>query len=137
MVLERMTALGMQRQVDLVRASDAIASDIGLDTGISESTASRLIYSDNYMPDRDTLALLARTLQVDFDELILFVHGGPGRQAPSTVGHMLHPLAVELNQMLAEDSGVPDEDRAALEALTERIHAPLRKFMRRRRHRSA
>jgi transcriptional regulator with XRE-family HTH domain len=136
LILSRMTDLGMQRQVDLVRASTTIAPSIGLDTGISDSTVSRLIYTDDYMPDRDTLALLARTLRVDFDELVLFVFRGAEGQKPAVVGEQIHWLAAELNRILTDDSPEHADDRAAIEDLVDRVIEPTRKWMRRK-HRSA
>jgi transcriptional regulator with XRE-family HTH domain len=131
-ILERMAAHGMQRQVDLVRASDQVAESVGADSGISDSTVSRLLYSDSYMPDRDTLVVLAATLQVDYRGLVLFVYeqsAGP----PEATSEPIPPLALEIGRMLAQTSPVPEERRKALEVLLGRVIDPERKYMRRRR----
>jgi transcriptional regulator with XRE-family HTH domain len=54
--------------------------------------------------------------------------GGPSPAPPAT-----HPLVHELSRILAPDSPVPEQDRAALESVLDRMLDPYRKVLRRRR----
>jgi len=54
--------------------------------------------------------------------------GGPQTAPPAA-----HPLVHELGRILAQDSPVPEPDRAALESVLDRMLDPYRKVLRRRR----
>lgn len=116
-----MASQGHRRQVDLARAAD-----------ISESTVSRLIYSDS-VPDPETLNKIAPALGVDPQKLILMTHVPDADEAPPAP-RQRHPLVVEIERMLAPDSPIPPEDLKMLERMLDRvIDHPYRQMMRRRR----
>jgi transcriptional regulator with XRE-family HTH domain len=115
-VWQRMGELGMRKQLDLVH-----------EPGLSKSTVSRILRDDDFRPHVDTLRVLAERLDVDANELILFVHG---EAEPAAAGAPIHPRAAELNRMLAADSGLPPAEREQLDALTDRVMALYRQHMR-------
>jgi hypothetical protein len=114
-----MAELGMERQVDLVNASNGAVSD---------STVSRIMTTEDYIPRRDSLVGLAGALRVEPRELVLFVFElGP----EPTPQRQLHPLAEEVDRALAPDSPLPQRDRDATADLIDRVLAPVRPLMRR------
>jgi hypothetical protein len=122
MILRRMVELGLTRQQDLVRP------------GLSGSTVSRLIYSDDIKPDTGTLTLLAEVLKLDANELVLFVHGsGESSAAVLDSVRPLHIRAAELDQMLADGSPLSVAERQFLDDMVNQLMDPYRKKMRRKR----
>lgn len=122
-ILNRMSELGMARQVDLVRATGG---------NISESAVSRIITQPNYFPDHKTLEYLADGLRIDRRSLILFAYGledgAPRRE--NTGG--IHPLAMRLDRVLQSDGGASDDDRRTVEIIVDRVITPIEDDMRRR-----
>lgn len=118
-VLSRMRDVGMTKQVDLVRASGTDPA-----TGrphISESTVSRIILSDEYIPNRDTIVALAKALRVDPKALLLFIFelgDTPATQTP------LHPRAAEVDRLLGDASRLSDEDKALYDTMIARLIEP-------------
>ena len=127
-VLARMVARGLDRQVDLARAAK-----------VSDATVNRLIYA-TIAPEPETIRKLAGALGVDEHDFVLRVHNvaaiGP---TEPIIGEDLprHPLAVELDRMLAPESHIPEADREALETLIDRLIDPYRRMMRGRRRRAS
>jgi hypothetical protein len=123
-----MADVGMVKQVDLVRASGTDPA-----TGrprISESTVSRLILSEEYIPNRDTLVALADALRVDPKALVLFVFelgDTPAAQQP------LHPRAAEVDRLLGPASRLTDEDKTLYDTMIGRLIEPALKSSGRRR----
>jgi transcriptional regulator with XRE-family HTH domain len=105
-------------------------SDLARKVSVSQSTISRWIFEER-RPDYANLEALAPALDVEFDELL--AHAGYGPQA-AEVGTMpsIHPLALELDQMLGENSRVPASDREHLRIIVDRVIDPYRKPRRRR-----
>lgn len=120
---DRMTELGLRRQVDLVAAIEATGGKG------SDSTVSRLINQEGMLPDRSTLLALAGALQVDPKELVLFVYDlGDQPTAPPAP----HPLASEIDRMLDPKSPLSEKDRERTADFIDQIMEPLRPRMRRR-----
>jgi hypothetical protein len=121
---ERMDALGMRRQVDLVAAITATGGQV------SDTTVSRLINHEGSLPDRNTLLSLAVALQVDPKDLVLFAFDLDDEPAAPPAPH---PLASELDRMLDPKSPLPKKDRERLADFVGQIMEPFRPAMRRRR----
>ncbi len=121
-IARRMRELGMTRQVELVHAS-----------GLSESLISRIFTQPNYFPNHESLEQLARGLQVRKRDLILFAYDLEDDEPTPEIAENIHPLAVELSRMLDPESPLTDDDRNALNIIIDRVIAPHRRDMRRRR----
>lgn len=123
-----MRDVGMTKQVDLVRASGTDPA-----TGrprISESTVSRLILSEEYIPNRDTIVALAEALRVDPKALLLFIFelgDTPADRQP------LHPRAAEVDRLLGAASRLSDDDKAFYDTMIGRLIEPVAKTAGRRR----
>ncbi len=127
-VLSRMADVGMTKQVDLVRASGTDPA-----TGrprISESTVSRLILSEEYIPNRDTIIALAEALRVDPKALLLFIFDLG--DTPATA-KPLHPRAAEVDRLLGDGSRLSDDDKVFYDTMIARlIEPPLKAASRKR-----
>jgi transcriptional regulator with XRE-family HTH domain len=120
-IMDLMISADLQRQVDLARAA-----------GTTESTISRLIYSPG-IPDSDTLRKIAQPLRVSHSDLLLRAHDAePDSGVPQRPVPTLHPLAIEINRMLADGSPLDPADREALAVILDRLIQPYRAQMRRR-----
>ncbi len=117
LVLDRMAEIGMTQQNDLAARS-----------GVANSTISRLLYTEQRRAHIPTLRRLAEGLDLDANALVAFVYDGDA----AVPGEVPHPLAAEITRMLAPDSPLPDEERALLVALLDRVVAPSRRLMRRK-----
>ncbi len=108
-------------------------------TGIDVTTIGRWIRNE-IQPTTEKLRLLAPVLGVDHGELLTIAgHGtAPVEPAKSVIATPpMHPLAVELGRMLADNSPMPVDRRERLEMLIDQILEPERKHMRTRRGRTA
>jgi len=126
--MARMVARGLDRQVDLARAAH-----------VSEATVTRLIYA-TIAPEPETIRKLAGALGVDEHDFLRRVHDtATVGTTPPEAGEDLprHPLAIELDRMLAPGSPIPELDREALETLIDRLIEPYRRMMRGRRRRAS
>lgn len=93
----------MPRQVDLARR-----------TGLSESTAGRVIWSEGYIPDRDTIVALSQALHLSAVQLVIVALDLPDAdEQPPTV---LHPLVARLTRLL---NTLPDTDLKRLEIVAD------------------
>ena len=88
--------------------------------------------SGEQRPTIRSIERIAPVLGRSINELVVAAYpdrvGGPQPQPAVT-----HPLVHELGRILAPDSPVPEPDRAALEAVLDRMLDPYRKVLRRRR----
>lgn len=107
--------------------------------GVAQATISRWIYRD-IRPDTDKLSQLADALGLDEAQRAdLFRRAGhslasiQADEGPAVdVIRPMHPLAVEIQRMLADESPVGERDREMLETILDRVIEPYRKVMRRR-----
>lgn len=107
-------------------------TELALRTGVSQSTVSRWIYSPG-KPDTDKLRLLADVLGVDHGELLAAAgHGRPADSAAEAT-RPLHPLAREIDMLLADDSPLTEDDREELSRFLDRTLAGFRPAPKRRR----
>ncbi|MGW4467514.1 helix-turn-helix domain-containing protein [Micromonospora sp. NPDC004704] len=118
-LMRAMNAAGIRSQRELARRAT-----------LSNSTINRLIYED-VQPDNATIEQLAEALELTYADVSAQAGFGtpPGTKAPI----QFHALAVELDQMLASDSPISEEDRKYIVDMTTRLIDPYRRFMRRRR----
>jgi transcriptional regulator with XRE-family HTH domain len=87
--------------------------------------------SEEQRPTIRSLERIAPILKTTMNDLVLAAY--PDRLAARVPGPpQLHPLARELDLMLAEGSRIPEADRHALESVLNRMLDPYRKVMRRR-----
>ena len=88
--------------------------------------------SEEQRPTITSIERIAPVLGKTIPELVVAAYpdrlAGPPPSAPAT-----HPLVHELARMLADDSPIPQADRAALETVLDRMIEPYRRLMRRRR----
>lgn len=99
--------------------------------GISPSSLSRWI-NGHVRPEHDKLETLARVIGADLDDVL--ARAGYGRPATEITSLQLaHPLALEIDLMLANNSPLSRADRDMLEKIIDRMIDPHRKVMRRRR----
>ncbi len=108
-----MEKCGFHRQLDLVKAS-----------GLSASTISRMMFSDEYVPDTRTFERLAAALNVNTAEVVLR-HGSK----TSDLGQPLDILLVEAHRMLAPDSPLSEAQQAHLRQLLDAVLAGFRPTM--------
>lgn len=102
LIIDRMGALGLDRQVQLADATAEAARHLwGAGAkGVSQSTVSRLIYYEDYIPDRNTLLMLAHAINVNPRWLVMFAFGLDGDEPATVERERMDPLARELNAML-------------------------------------
>lgn len=101
--------------------------------GVNPSSASRWLTGE-VVPGISTLEKIAPYLKTTKATLVGVAYPGagyvpdalPDRPAP-------HPLAVDVERLLADDSQVPDDERATLATLIEHIIKPYRRYLRKRR----
>lgn len=105
-LLRRMQAVGFGSQTALADA-----------TGLSPASVSRLLYSDEYEPDARTLKRLSEALKVPLAELVVTRFGDDFLDASLADLPILHPLAVQVHDLLRPDSPLPAEERDLLERL--------------------
>jgi transcriptional regulator with XRE-family HTH domain len=88
--------------------------------------------SGEQRPTIRSIERIAPVLGRGINELVVAAYpdrvGGPQPVPPVT-----HPFVYELGRILAPDSEIPEADRAALEAVLDRLLDPYRKILRRRR----
>jgi transcriptional regulator with XRE-family HTH domain len=88
--------------------------------------------SEEQRPTIRSIERIAPVLGKSINELVVAAYpdrlAGPAPSTPPA-----HPLVHELARMLADDSPIPQEDRAALETVLDRMIEPYRRLMRRRR----
>lgn len=106
-------------------------------TGLGEAQLSRW-YRGIDRPAFSSLQKLARVIRAPLADLLVLVGRDPHRQfaaavAPEPPALSIHPVARELNEMLACDSPIPEPDRIALATLIERAINPYRRQMHARR----
>ncbi|WP_326564517.1 helix-turn-helix domain-containing protein [Micromonospora peucetia] len=105
-------------------------SDLARQVPVSQSTISRWIFKEG-LPEYGKLEALAPVLGVTVDEML--AQAGYGRQAAdASEATAMHPLALELDQMLGEASRVPEAEREHLRIIIDRVIDPYRKPRRRR-----
>ncbi len=88
--------------------------------------------SEEQRPTITSIERIAPVLGKSINELVVAAYpdrlGGPPASVPPTP-RLVHELA----RMLADDSPIPQADRAALETVLDRMIEPYRRLMRRRR----
>jgi transcriptional regulator with XRE-family HTH domain len=88
--------------------------------------------SEEQRPTIRSIERIAPVLGKSINELVVAAYpdrlAGPPPSAPP-----VHPLVHELARMLADESPIPRDDRAALETVLDRMIEPYRRLMRRRR----
>lgn len=88
--------------------------------------------SEEQRPTITSIERIAPVLGKSINELVVAAYpdrlSGPPAGVPPA-----HPLVHELARMLADDSPIPQADRAALETVLDRMIEPYRRLMRRRR----
>jgi transcriptional regulator with XRE-family HTH domain len=130
-LLSEMSAVGL-KPAQLARLADT-----------SGSTITRLVYGGVSRPDSDTLAKLARALiqagpeVVDFDKAVEdkhndLLHAAGYRLGVAPPPVVLHPLVVELQQMIGEGSPLVAGDVHYLTDMVDRLVEPYRRKTRRR-----
>jgi transcriptional regulator with XRE-family HTH domain len=88
--------------------------------------------SEEQRPTIRSIERIAPVLGRSINELVRAAY--PDRLSdPVPEVPVVHPLAHELARMLADDSPIPQADRAALETVLDRLLDPYRKVLRRRR----
>jgi len=88
--------------------------------------------SEEQRPTITSIERIAPVLGKTINELVLAAY--PDRlSGPAPVAPVLHPVALELSRLLADDSPIPRADRDALETVLDRMLEPYRKLSRRRR----
>lgn len=110
-------------------------AELGRRAGIAPSTVGRIRRGESRATP-DTLRAMAPVLGVDYVDLMTLAgYGRPAGTLTSVIGQPgpRHPLAVELDRMLADDSPITPDRRRRLEALIDAVMDPERKTMRRRR----
>jgi transcriptional regulator with XRE-family HTH domain len=101
--------------------------------GISHSSLSRWI-AGTERPSIQVLARIAPCLDVDIRDLVAIAYPEAVKGAPAVAEtEPLDPLVREVGLMLADDSPIPPDDRHALRTIVDRLVAPYRPQMRRRR----
>lgn len=111
------------------------AAELARRCGANSSTVGRWLRGET-RPSPDTLKLLPPVLGVDYgDLLVLAGYGRPSDTLTAMIEPraLSHRLAVEIDQMLADDSPLPADRRMRLEVLLDAVVDPDRKAMRRRR----
>jgi transcriptional regulator with XRE-family HTH domain len=111
-------------------------ADIARVAGIVPSLLSKW-FRGLEQPNFTSLEKLATGLQVPLRDLIAL----SGRLPEGEVGErpvppppiLVNPLALELDRMLDDESPLSDEDRHAIRTIVDRVIAPYRRQMRRRR----
>jgi transcriptional regulator with XRE-family HTH domain len=99
--------------------------------GIDPSVVLRWL-SEEQRPTIRSLDRIAPVLGTTVNDLVRAAY--PDRLAePTPTAPKIHPLARELDRMLADDSPVPAADRQALETVLDRMLEPYRHVLRRRR----
>lgn len=124
----------LQRRMDesQPRIDDA---ELGRRAQVAATTVGRWRRGET-RPGPDTLRKIAPILGVDYSDLLAL--SGYGRPA-DTLGAVIepqqlrHPLAIEIDRMLADGSPLPMERRKRLEALLDAMIDPDRRAMRPRR----
>jgi transcriptional regulator with XRE-family HTH domain len=117
----------------IARAKYPTPTDFARAAGVHPSIVSRWL-SGQAVPTVRTLEKIAPHLRVNKNTLIAIAYPDasvefdavPERPAP-------HPLALDVERMLADDSPVPDDERATLATLIEHMVAPYRRYLRKRR----
>lgn len=88
--------------------------------------------SEEQRPTITSIERIAPVLGKSINELVVAAYpdrlAGPPASVPPA-----NPLVHELARMLADDSPIPQADRAALETVLDRMIEPYRRLMRRRR----
>lgn len=111
------------------RAHYATPTDFARTAGVHPSIVSRWLKGD-----RPTLRLLERIapyLRVSVRQLVAVAYPGEDEYQPDAPAP--HPLALDIERLLADDSPVPDAERATLATLIEHVVAPYRRYLRKRR----
>ncbi len=126
-VLKAATAAGFQFET---------TADLSRLIGINRSILSKWFRGTEQLGMENLRRLAAATKAPLTDLLILAGRSGTeeiSRLEPPQAAELPHPLAREISHMLADDSPIPEDERALLERLIDRVVAPERRWMRRRR----
>jgi transcriptional regulator with XRE-family HTH domain len=99
--------------------------------GIDPSVVLRWL-SEEQRPTIRSIEKIAPALGKSMNELVLAAYPDRFGEVGPPSQH-LHPLALELDRMLADQSPIPVADRHALQLVLDRMLDPYRKTMRRRR----
>lgn len=111
------------------RAHFATPTDFARAAGVHPSVVSRWVKGE-----RPTLRLLERvapTLRVSVRQLVSVAYPGEDEFVPD--GPAPHPLALDIERLLAADSPMPDAEREVLATLIEHVVSPYRRYLRKRR----
>lgn len=107
-------------------------SDFARRAGVSSSAVSRWI-AGLAVPTVPTLEKIAPYLRLPAAALIAVAYPGTGSVAADPTAVPIHPLAVDVDRLLSEESPLPEDERATLATLLEHVISPYRRHLRRRR----
>jgi transcriptional regulator with XRE-family HTH domain len=110
-------------------------AELARKTGVGQASISRWIYGSG-RPEVTKLKLLAPVIDVEYDELLTLAgYGKPSDDLSGAIAGLrdVEPLARELSAMLDAGSPLSSEERELLRQMIDRLMAPYRRSMRRRR----
>lgn len=107
-------------------------SDFARRAGVSSSAVSRWV-AGTVIPTVPTLEKIAPYLRLPAAALISIAYPGTGSNAGGPATKLHHPLALDVDRLLGEESPVPEDERATLATLLEHVVSPYRRHLRRRR----
>jgi len=111
------------------RARFETPTDFARAAGVHPSVVSRWLKGER--PSARLLERVAPTLRVSVKQLLAIAYPGADEpEAPES--HALHPLALDVERLLSEESPVPPDERATLATLLEHVVSPYRRHLRRR-----